>query len=50
MLGRLSKLRILNSNALKFIAAFAMLVDHAGLLFFPGNSLFRIIYMIFIYC
>jgi len=43
MLGKLSELRILNSNALKFIAAFAMLVDHAGLLFFPGSSLFRII-------
>ncbi len=32
----LKKLRILNSNTLKLIAAVAMLIDHAGLLLFPN--------------
>ena len=30
----LQKVRFLNSNAIKFIAAFAMLVDHVGCMFF----------------
>jgi len=34
---------ILSGNALKFIAAFAMVCDHTGLLFFPGERIFRII-------
>lgn len=34
----LQKLRILNGNALKLIAAFFMLVDHVGFLFIPANS------------
>lgn len=33
----------LNGNALKYIAALTMLIDHAGLLLFPRNILFRII-------
>lgn len=34
---------VLNSNHLKLIAAFTMLLDHAGLLLFPGVTLFRIL-------
>ena len=30
----LQKVRFLNSNAIKFIAAFTMLVDHVGYMFF----------------
>ena len=37
-----SKLQ-LSGNALKIIAAAAMVIDHVGLMFFPGNMLFRII-------
>ena len=33
----------MNGNTLKIIAAFAMLIDHVGLMFFPENTLFRII-------
>lgn len=33
----------LSGNALKLIAAFFMMVDHVGLLFFPEVSLFRIL-------
>ena len=33
----------LSGNALKLIAAAAMLTDHAGLMFFPGNLLFRLV-------
>jgi len=33
----------LNGNALKLIAAAAMVLDHAGLMFFPGNDLLRIL-------
>lgn len=33
----------LSGNALKLIAAVAMVADHAGLMFFPGNLLFRIL-------
>lgn len=33
----------LSGNALKIIAAFAMLADHVGLMFFPRVSLFRIV-------
>lgn len=34
---------ILNGNHLKLIAAFTMLLDHAGILLFPGITLFRIL-------
>lgn len=44
---------ILSGNALKLIAAASMLIDHIGLLFFPGNVTFRIVgrlaYPIFAY-
>lgn len=33
----------LSGNALKLIAAAAMLTDHVGLMFFPGNLLFRLV-------
>ena len=33
----------LSGNALKLIAAAAMLTDHVGLMFFPGNMLFRLV-------
>ena len=33
----------LNGNILKIIAALSMLVDHIGLILFPGNIIFRII-------
>ena len=39
----MSKVRFLSGNALKMIAAIAMLIDHVGLLFFPGKDIFRII-------
>ncbi|MBQ8309221.1 MAG: hypothetical protein IJX96_05240 [Clostridia bacterium] len=39
----LRKLRVLNTNALKFLAAALMLVDHIGLLFFPYERIWRII-------
>ena len=39
----LSKVRCLNSNAIKFIAAFTMLIDHAGLMFFPDSLALRCI-------
>jgi len=32
-----------SGNALKLIAAAAMLTDHAGLMFFPGNPVFRVV-------
>ena len=39
---------------LKMIAAFTMLIDHAGLILFPGNDIFRIIgrlaFPIYAYC
>lgn len=41
-MAQLTNLR-LSGNALKLIAAAAMVADHAGLLLFPGNMLFRII-------
>ena len=34
---------LLSGNALKIIAAVFMVIDHVGLLFFPGNLLFRIL-------
>ena len=34
---------IFNSNALKYIAALTMLIDHMGLLLFPRYLIFRII-------
>ena len=37
------KAACLSSNAIKFIAAFCMLIDHMGLLLFPEITLFRII-------
>ena len=39
----LKKLRILNSNTLKLIAAVSMLIDHAGLLLFPRVAWLRYI-------
>lgn len=48
-----NKLGILNGNHLKLIAAFTMLLDHAGILLFPRVQLFRILgrlaYPIFAY-
>ena len=38
-----NKLRFLSGNALKLIAAAAMLVDHVGFMFFPGVRLLRMI-------
>ncbi|MBQ8291259.1 MAG: hypothetical protein IJX88_01940 [Clostridia bacterium] len=35
------KLRIFNANAIKFLAAALMVIDHVGLLFFPDMLLFR---------
>ena len=47
------KFGILNGNHLKLIAAFTMLLDHAGILLFPGIAIFRILgrltYPIFAY-
>ena len=37
------KIRILSGNALKLIAAAAMVIDHAALMFFPGNDFLRIL-------
>ena len=39
----MTKFSRLSGNALKLIAAAAMVVDHAGLMFFPGNALLRIL-------
>ncbi len=39
----MNKLRFLNGNQLKIIAAITMLIDHAGLMLFPENMIFRII-------
>ncbi len=39
----LKKLRILNSNALKLIAAVSMFIDHLGLIFFPNVMALRLI-------
>ena len=39
----MQKIRILSGNALKIIAAVAMLIDHIGLLFFPEQMIFRVI-------
>lgn len=36
-------MRPLSGNALKIIAAAAMVLDHAGLMFFPGNEVLRIL-------
>ena len=33
----------LSGNALKIIAAITMLIDHVGIMFFPGVAIFRII-------
>lgn len=35
--------KLLSGNALKIIAAVAMVLDHVGLMFFPGNGLLRIL-------
>ena len=37
------KIQFLSGNMLKILAAVAMLSDHIGLLFFPGNIVFRIV-------
>ena len=39
----LQKLRVLNTNGLKFLAAALMVVDHIGMLFFPTQKVWRII-------
>ena len=39
----LRKLRVLNTNGLKFLAAALMVVDHIGMLFFPTQKVWRII-------
>lgn len=39
----LQKMRIFNANAIKIIAAIAMVIDHIGLLFFPYNLFYRAI-------
>lgn len=48
-----NKFSILNANHLKLIAAFTMLLDHAGILLFPGVTVFRVLgrlaYPIFAY-
>lgn len=38
----MKKYQFLNGNTLKLIAAFSMLLDHAGLMFFPQEMAFRI--------
>jgi hypothetical protein len=38
-----SDIRILTSSTLKLLAAFFMLIDHIGMIFFPSIDLFRII-------
>ena len=38
----MKKLQFLTGNMLKLLAAFSMLLDHAGLLFFPSQMGFRI--------
>lgn len=43
LLKTLQKARILNSNAIKFLAAAFMLVDHVGFIFFPKMLWLRII-------
>lgn len=40
---KLSSLRVLNANTMKFLAAFFMVIDHVGLMFFPDYIIFRII-------
>ena len=37
----MNKLKFLSGNALKILAAIAMVFDHVGLLFFPTNTLYR---------
>lgn len=37
------KIRILNANALKFLGAILMLVDHIGVIFFPNEAVWRVV-------
>ena len=37
----LKGIRIFNTNAIKFLAAALMVIDHVGLLFFPTSPVFR---------
>lgn len=39
----MGKIRILNNNVLKIIAAISMLLDHIGLILFPSIEIFRIL-------
>ena len=39
----MTKIRVLNGNMLKILAAVCMVIDHMGLMFFPTNEIFRII-------
>ena len=43
MLENLKKLRVLNGNTLKILAAITMFIDHFGLMFYPQNMIFRAI-------
>ena len=40
-MSTLNKLKFLSGNAIKILAAIAMVIDHVGLFFFPTNTLFR---------
>lgn len=42
-MNALKRVRIFNANALKFLAAAFMLVDHIGCIFFPQELLWRIV-------
>lgn len=42
-MSQTKKWRVLNSNALKFLAAFLMVIDHVGLFFFPYDMTWRCI-------
>ena len=39
----MKNVRVLNANAIKFLAAAIMVIDHVGLLFFPQTAIFRYI-------
>lgn len=39
----MNKIKLLNGNILKILAAVFMVIDHAGLMFFPYEPIFRII-------
>ena len=43
MIEALKKMRILNGNTLKILAAVTMFIDHFGLMFYPQNMVYRAI-------